>query len=156
MPRQRTGFFSSLRLLHLALFAGQCLLLVVSLILVMKERISFADKSTDKTLQVISVLLSFAIVYGAIAIKKRRLKEILATVANAKARVAAYKRACLLQWILLETAVLLNLVCFIVTGNYAFTAMAVTVMIFYFLQGPSRLAIVWKLGITEEELDALQ
>jgi len=155
MRKQAARFLSSLRILHLALFAGQCLLLILAVWIVTGHHVSFAERSTDKLLQVLSLLLSFAIAYGAVVMKKRRLEEIRAGAASVEARVARYRSSCLLQWALLETVVLLNLVCFIVTGNYAFVALTVAVMIFYALQAPTRLAVLWQLGITEEALDAL-
>jgi hypothetical protein len=67
-----------------------------------------------------------------------------------------YRKANLIQWTMVEVAILFSISCFLLTGNYAFAALAIALMVFFALLGPSRLKTMLQLQLNEQELDGLQ
>jgi hypothetical protein len=71
---------------------------------------------------------------------------------NKEEKAAVYRRASLLQWSLLEGAALFSVFSFLLVGNLAFLFLALALMLFFYLSGPSRSKLMLLLRMSEEEL----
>lgn len=156
MQYQKSGYISSLRITHLALLAGQCLMLGIVLYLVIEHKMAAAAKSVDKTLQVVAVVVAFAAVFLAITTVNKKLRQINSTDTSLAEKASQYRMISIIQWALLEGASLFSIICFLLTGNYAFAALAVTLIVFFVLLGPSRVKIMLQLQLNDQEVDSLQ
>ena len=74
---------------------------------------------------------------------------------GAKEKFAVYRSASIIEWALLEAPVLFCIVCFFLTGNYAFMALAVVLIFLFVLVAPSKTKTLNHLQINEAELDEL-
>jgi hypothetical protein len=155
MQQGKANYLKSLKIVHRALLAGQCIMLAIVLYLVMQQSMPAAKPALDKTLQVIALLVSFAVVFGAAAVFKKRL-AVINNMGNLAEKSNHYRKANLIQWAMVEVAVLFSISCFLLTGNYAFAALAIALMVFFALLGPSRLKTMLQLQLNEQELDGLQ
>jgi hypothetical protein len=156
MQEQKAGYLQSLRIIHLALLAGQCLFLAVMVFLVVRNILPPVSPSLDKTFQVMALLVSFAAVLGAINIFKKRLSSINAAAENIAEKITQYRAASILKWAMIEGATLFSLICFFLTGNYSFAALAIALIIFFALLIPSKVKIMLQLQLNEQEADALE
>jgi hypothetical protein len=68
MQQGKANYLKSLKIVHRVLLAGQCIMLAIVLYLVMQQTMPAAKPALDKTLQVIALLVSFAVVFGATAV----------------------------------------------------------------------------------------
>jgi len=75
--------------------------------------------------------------------------------AAADQKFEVYRAASLVQWALLEGPAIFCLICFFLTGNYAFLGLALVLIILFFLLGPTRTKIAFQLGLSEDERDSL-
>ncbi len=156
MQYQKSGYLKSLRIIHLALLATQCIMLAIVLYLVIQKAMPPADKSLDKILQVIALTISFAGVYAAIVMVKKKLAVINASDKTLAEKANQYRMINIVQWAMLEGASLFVIICFLLTANYAFGALAVALIVFFILLAPTRLKIMLQLQLTDYEADALQ
>jgi hypothetical protein len=156
MQQGKANYLKSLKIVHRVLLTGQCIMLAIVLYLVMQQTMPAAKPALDKTLQVIALLVSFAVVFGATAVFKKRIAVINNTMGNLAEKSNHYRKANLIQWAMVEVAVLFSISCFLLTGNYAFAALAIALMLFFALLGPSRLKTMLQLQLNEQEVDGLQ
>ena len=156
MPQENAPYFKSLKILHIMLLAGQCLFLAVMVFLVTVRPVKMLDASFDKILQVVALLLSFGGVFAATNIFKKRLQAIDTNAATMAEIGTQYRAANIFRWAMIEGPSLFAVICFFLTGNYAFAALAVALILFFALSGPSRLKAMIQLRLSEQEVDQLQ
>lgn len=156
MQQENGGYFKALRILHIMLLAGQCLFLAVMIFLVTRKLTTSVDPSFDKILQVIALLLSFGGVFAATSIYKKRLLAINTDAATMTEIGNQYRAANIFRWAMIEGPSLFVIICFFLTGNYSFAALAVALIIFFALTAPSRLKAMIQLQLSEQEVDQLQ
>ncbi len=142
--------------MHLALLAGQCMFLAIVVFLVVRNIIQPVTPSLDKILQVIALLVSFAAVFGSISIFKKKLLTINATAENMAEKTVQYRVANILQWAMIEGASLFSIICFFLTGNYSFAALAIALIVFFAMLIPSKIKMMLQLQLSEQEADALE
>ena len=156
MQEQRAGFLKSLRILHLALLAGQCMFLAMVVFVATRNTTSPVSLQTDKILQVIALLVSFAAVFGSMTLFKKKLLKINDTAENITEKTTQYRAANILQWAMLEGASLFSVICFFLTGNYSFAALAIALIVFFAILIPSKIKMMLQLRLSEEEAAELE
>ncbi len=65
------------------------------------------------------------------------------------------KKACIVQWAFLEGPSIFCIICFFITGNYAFLALMLIILFLFAMTAPSKFKILLLLQISESELDDL-
>ena len=145
--------FKALNILHKALLAGQIIFTAVIVLTVYSKLQLPVLTEMDRMFQVIAILLAAAGFFAGSSLFKKKLLQIREMQsANAKEKFAVYRSACIMQWALLEGPCLFSIISFFLTGNYAFIALAVALILLFTMLGPSKLKIALQLGISEEEL----
>jgi hypothetical protein len=152
---QKGAALKILTLLHKALLMGQILFAAVCFYLVYTNTMLSAAKELEKFLQVAALILVAAGTYAGMAIFKKKLQQIRDIQTDAKEKFAIYRSACIIQWALLEGPSLFCIICFFLTGNYAFLALAIVVMFLFVMMAPSKTKILLQLQISEAELEDL-
>jgi hypothetical protein len=109
----------------------------------------------DRIFQVIALVLSAAGFFAGATLFKNKILMLRNMEADAKEKFALYKGACVFQWALMEAPCLFCIVCFFLTGNYAFVALASVLILLFAMQAPSKVKISFHLGLGEEELEDL-
>lgn len=146
--------FKSLQLLHTAMLAGMVLFCVVSAVIHFSGKLT-ANVSLNKVLQVTILAVTFASIKTGLSVFDRKLQAVPATAVPAE-KFAIYRIAAIIKWISIEVPVLCAAVCFMITRNYAFIALAFALIIFFFLQAPSQIKVMLQLKLSEPGFDSLQ
>lgn len=152
---QKTIGFKTLNILHKAMLAGQVLFAVGCIYVLYTKTIVPSSQDLDKILQVVAIVFSAAGFFAGNFLFKRRLSQAREASAGLKEKFAIYRSACIMQWALLEAPVLFSVICFLLTGNYAFIALAAALILLFTILGPSKIKIAFQLGVSEDEIAAL-
>ena len=154
-PTLKSGILKALLILHKAMLAGQLIFLLLSFYLVYTNSITESLQYLDHVLQVVAIACSVGGFYIGTVLFKRKLLAAKEMHKNPKEKLAVYKQGCILQWALMEGPCLFVIICFLFTGNYAFLALAVILLLPFAMMAPSKLKIVFHLQISEDEITGL-
>ncbi|MEP7236757.1 MAG: hypothetical protein ABI685_02790 [Ferruginibacter sp.] len=152
---QKGSALKLLYILHKALLMGQLIFAGVCAYLVYTKAITPAAAELEKILQVVALIITAGGVYAGIVIFKKKLLQIRDMQSDVKEKFAVYRSASIIQWALLEASSLFCIICFFLTGNYAFLALAAVIMFLFLMAAPSKNKILTQLQISESELDEL-
>ena len=146
--------FKSLNILHKTLLTGQIIFMAVVVVAAYsKMQLPVVSEEMGRILQVIVLLLAAGGFFAGSALFKKQLLKIREMqIATVKEKFTVYRSACILQWALLEGPCLFSIICFFLTGNYAFIALTTVLILLFTMLGPAKLKIALQLGISEEEL----
>jgi hypothetical protein len=151
--RKKISPLKSLQILHTAMLAGMVLFCMVSAVVKLSGK--HIDSTLDKTLQVVVLIVSFGCVRAAFFIFNKRLQSADPS-SSATEKLSVYRTASIIKWALIEGPVLFAVICFMLTRNYAFIALAFVLIVLFAIQAPSKLKAMLQLQITEQEFDSLE
>ena len=144
-----------LNIIHKALMMGQILFAAVCIYLIYSKSVLPLVNNLDKILQFVALALTAGGIYAAMSFFKKKLMQIREMQINAKEKFDLYRRACIIQWALLEAPSIFCIICFFLTGNYAFLALVLVVLFLFAMTAPSKVKILLQLQISDAELDDL-
>lgn len=144
-----------LNIFHKALLMGQIIFAAVCVYLVYSGKVKSFSINLDKPLQVAALLLAAAGVFAGNTLFKKKLLQIRDLQENAKQKFEAYRAASLLQWSLIEVPSIFSIICFFLTGNYAFIALAFLLIMIFAIQAPSKNKVAQQLQVNEADLEEL-
>lgn len=148
--------FSAFKIMHRALLVGQLLFLGIMFYLGYSKRTIPPLAEQDKVFQVIAIIFAAIAFFAGISLFKKKvtaLKDDLNI--TTKEKFEKYRSACIIQWALLEGACLFCGICFFLTGNYAFLALAGMLLLLFIMQAPSKDKMALQLGLSIADIDAL-
>ena len=152
---QKSNALKALNIIHKALMAGQIFFSGVCFYLIYSNVVLPMGEELDKVLQVAALIITAAGIFAGMTLFKKKLMQIREMQTGAKEKFDLYRSACIIQWALLEGPSIFCIVCFFVTGNYAFLALVLVVLILFAMTAPSKVKILLQLQISELELDDL-
>lgn len=152
---QQGGALKALNIIHKVLITGQILFASVCVYLSYSKTIDPPSKELDKILQVVALIITFGGIFAGMGIFKKKLLQLREMQVPAKEKFSLYRTACIVQWVMLEAPSLFCIVCFFLTGNYAFLALMVVVLFLLAMTAPSKPKALLQLQISEAELDEL-
>jgi uncharacterized membrane protein YsdA (DUF1294 family) len=152
---QKQNALRSLNILHKALLMGQVFFAAVCVFIIYTKAAEPALKELEKVLQVVALVMTTGGIFAGMAVFKKKLLQIREMQADAEAKFSLYRSALILQWALLEGPSIFCIICFFITGNYAFIALAIVIMFVFVMTTPSKNKVLTQLQITEAELDEL-
>lgn len=144
-----------LNIFHKALLMGQIIFAAVCVYLVYSGKVKSFSINLDKPLQVAALLMAAAGVFAGNTLFKKKLLQIRDLQENAKQKFEAYRAASLLQWSLIEVPSIFSIICFFLTGNYAFIALAFLLIMIFAIQAPSKNKVAQQLQVNEADLEEL-
>ena len=144
-----------LNIIHKALMMGQILFASVCIYLIYSKSVLPLANDLDKILQVVAQALTAGGIFAGMSFFKKKLMQIREMQIAAKEKFDLYRRACIVQWALLEGPSIFCIICFFLTGNYAFLALMLVVLFLFAMMAPSKVKILLQLQISEAELDNL-
>ena len=142
-------------MLHKALLMGQILFAAACIYIVYTKTILPPAKELDRILQVAALIITIAGVYAGMTIFKKKLVVIREMQTGNKEKFSLYRSASIVQWALLEGPSIFCIISFLLTGNYAFLALAAGIIFLFILMGPSKVKMITHLQIDESELEDL-
>jgi hypothetical protein len=152
---QKGTALKSLITMHKVMLMGQVLFAAVGFYLVYSNTFHSPAKELEKILQAAALIATVTGVYAGITIFKKKLQQGRDMQSGDKEKFGVYRTACLIQWALLEAPALFCILCLLLTGNYAFLALAVVMMFLFAMMAPSKIKIILQLQISEAALDDL-
>jgi archaellum biogenesis protein FlaJ (TadC family) len=111
--------------------------------------------ATDRMLQVVAVLYCFAAVFVGLQLFRRKLERIRVDSQTPREKLNQYKSASLLQWSLMESAAIFSILCYLLTGNWAFLALAFTLLVLFGGLNPFKHKVMIQLRLSEQDVAGL-
>lgn len=145
--------FKAIKKLHLCI-AGSLFALILILALVSGRR--GVDASLDRTLQAVSVVLSVGVIWIGFNLFKRKLLAARNSTEAGPVRLSLFRIAYIRWWAMIGAPGLLAAVFCLLTGNYAFIALAAFHAILLFLFRPRKANVVVLLRLTEQDIAVLE
>ena len=156
MAEIQIGNFKRLTILHKALLFGQMIFAAIAVFLVYSgTKIAEIDKETEKVLQVTVIVFAVAAFFLGARIFKRKVQAARESSEALVKKFTAFTLASIIQWALIEGATLFAIVCFLITGNYAFIVLAAVLMVLFVMMAPVRVKVAFLLGLSEDEVSSL-
>lgn len=152
----QSNAFKGLKIVHLAIAAGLVLFTAIILLLFQTGRLTAFDPSLERTLQVVAVGVSVALLLAGFNLFKRKMMEARNHPGSGETRMNLYRSACLVWWAMIEGPGLVAVICFIITGNYAFIALAGFHILLLFLFMPRKENIIVLLNLNSQEVASLE
>jgi hypothetical protein len=156
MPATNPNAFAALRLLHRSLLIGMALFTGLTLYLVVsgafKAQLGF---SLDRNLQVVAALLSVGCLFIGFRVFRNKIFEIRKVNASGEEKFNRYRLACIIWWALIEMPGLFGAICFLLSSNYAFFALACFHILALAVFMPRRDNIIVLLNLSSEEANEL-
>lgn len=138
------------------MFIGQIVFIAVTFYLVYSKIFLPVFAEEQKMLQVIALLFAAVTMFAGNKLFKSKLQQIQDdTNAAAKERLLQYRTISILQWALVEAPCLLCGICLLLTGNYAFLALGLVIMLYFGMLLPVKSRVAAQLGLSISELDEL-
>ncbi len=132
------------------------LLMIVAFLLVQFGIIQpFVEVSTDRMLQVVAVIYCFAAVFVGLQLFRRKVDSIKISQATAREKLTKFKSASVLQWSLMESAAVFSVLCYLLTSNWAFLALAFTLLVLFGGLNPFKHKVMIQLRLSEQDVAGL-
>jgi hypothetical protein len=116
---------------------------------------AMVDVPTDRLLQVVAVLYCFAAVFAALQLFKRKLERIKQSELPVREKLMQFKSASVLQWSLMESAAIFSTLCYLLTANWAFLALAFTLLVLFGGLNPFKQKVLIQLRLSEQDVAGL-
>jgi hypothetical protein len=153
---KKNNAFSVFGFIHKAMLAGQLIFLGVMFYLGYSKTMIPPLVEQEKILQVAAIVFTAAAIYIGIRIFNRKLALIKEDpLTKAKEKFTKYSQACMLRWSVTEAPVLICGICYLLTGNIAFLALAALPFLFFVMLAPVKSKVMSQLQISESELEDL-
>lgn len=153
MINQPSSPFRDMQVLYRRLLYVQIAFGIIAFLLVQFNIIvPPADVPLDRLLQVIAVLYSFAAVIVGIQLFRRRLETIRDGKEHAREKLGRYRGASLVQWSLLESASIFCTICYLITGNWAFLGLTLTILVIFGGLNPFKHKVMIQLRLSDQDV----
>ncbi len=150
------SIFRDLQHLYKILLYILVLTMIVAFFLVQFRIIDpFVDIPTDRLLQVVAVVYCFAAVLVGLQLFRKKLEFLRTSDLSAREKLERFKSASILQWGLIESAGIFSTLCYLLTGNWAFLALAFTLLIIFAGLNPFKHKVMIQLRLSEQEVAGL-
>lgn len=148
--------FKALKILHLAIVGSFILTTAILILLVQLGQWQSIDPDLERTLQVVAVVASVAVLLVGFNLFKRKMMEARNSTASGETRMRLYRTACIIWWAMIEGPGLLAVICFMITGGYAFIALAGFHILLLLVFMPRKDNIIVLLNLDSQEVARLE
>ena len=152
----KTNGLSGLIIIHKAMLIGQLIFAAVSFYLVYTKSVPTGDMDNlDKILQVIAIVFSISGFMIGTSLFKKKLLQARSSDKGNTSKFELYRSASIIQWAFIEGPAIFCLIGFFLTSNYAFMALAATLLLLFTMMVPSKTKAAFQLGISEADMESL-
>jgi hypothetical protein len=148
--------FSVIKIVHIGLLAGMALFDIVSLIVVLQDIPVIADESMHRSLQAGCVLLSASLLIVGFRIFKKKIFAARNSPEAGEKRMEMYRAACIMWWAMIEAPGIAAGIGFIISGNFAFFALAIFHLLTMLVFAPRKANIIMFLNLNSNEVARLE
>jgi hypothetical protein len=150
---QKPNGFKALQLMHSLLLLGQIVVAVLAFFLIQFNTILPACTMYNKIIQAAILLYSGLVCYFGIQVFfKSKVYAIRDTDTTIIEKFAVYKKASMVKWACIESASIVSVIGYLLVGNYAFLALAFTLIFLFAIMGVSKTKLMLLLKFTEAEV----
>jgi hypothetical protein len=153
---QQPNAFYSLKIIHMAVLIVMALFNTVALILMLQGFIDLVDESIQRTLQAVCILLSAVFIIFGFKVFKKSIFAARSSLETGEKRMELYRAACIRWWAMIEGPGIIAGIGFILTGNYAFFALAIVHLLILLAFTPRKSNIILFLNLNSEEAKRLE
>jgi ABC-type dipeptide/oligopeptide/nickel transport system permease subunit len=146
----------ALQLLHRIMLLMQVVFAIIMIGLIASGFQKPSAKDLNSILQVVVIVIGSICYFAGTHIFKKKVSGIKEANITAAEKFSQYRSASILLWAILEGPTLFCIISFFLTGNYAFIALAVVLLFFFFIFGVNRQKLFLFIGLSEEEIDGLK
>lgn len=139
--------------IHQALITVVALVNALAVFLMQSERLIPATPHLDRPLQLVAVLLTALHFFIGNKLFNVQVHRARTSQLSAIDKVILYRKASLLQWMLLVLSAVFSSVCFVLTANLAFVFLSGATLIFMAMQAPALSKMAILLRVEKEELN---
>lgn len=147
--------FKLLQKRYTALLVTQILFAIVALVigLIIKKTVS-NDVQLDRALQLVTVLMALVFSFIGFRLYNKKVLELRAGSLPAQKKMDAFKNASVKFWTLLAVPAMVCVMCYIITGNFAFIGLFALLLFILGSQNPfkSKVALLLKLSSNDVAL----
>jgi hypothetical protein len=148
--------FKLLKTIHMALLAGMIIFAIVSLILDQQGYTAGLDGSFERTFQVVCVLVSLSCLLIGFNLFKRKIMAARSSTAPGETKMVLYRTACIVWWAMIEGPGILATMGYLLTGNFAFMALAIFHVVILGVFMPRKQNIIVLLNLNGTEVAKLE
>ncbi len=152
---KQQGAIQVLNIIHKALMTGLVLFSAVCVFLNYSKTVEPPAPDLDRILQVVALIASAGGVFAGMSFFKKKLAQLRDMEGTVKQKFEVYRSACIVQWALLEGPSVFCIICFFLTGNYAFLALVAALLFLFIMAAPSKLKMQLQMQVSEAELEDL-
>jgi hypothetical protein len=155
---KQSNAFTVLKILHIALLIGMAIFGVTAILVVqlVQPAPTAADDSFQRNFQVVCVLLSALSLIGGFKLFKKKIFAARNSLEPGEKRMELYRSACILWWAMIEGPGIVAGIGFILSGNYAFFALAVFHLLALLAFSPRKANIILFLNLSSDEVARIE
>lgn len=154
--QQQPNAFNVLKIVHIGLLVGMAMFDIVSLIIVLQGVPVIADEPMQRNLQIGCVLLSAVLLIAGFKIFKKRIMAARNSTESGEKRMEMYRAACIMWWAMIEAPGIVAGIGFIISGNFAFFALAIFHLMAILIFAPRKSNIIVFLNLNSDEVKRLE
>ncbi len=145
--------FQQLRIIYFALIIGQIIYLLVAFILVSNNLIAL-NENYNSVFGAIITLVVLGFIAGSKLYYNQAVEKMKGELLQEK--IAAYRTSSIVRFALLETANILCITFFLLTGDFLFVGMSLIVIGFFLINIPGRDKFISDFGLNPDEKNELK
>jgi hypothetical protein len=149
--------FRMLKIVHLAILGGLTLFAIIATMLVItKYALPKYEEGFEQTLQGVIAILSLTALLVGFNLFRKKIGVARNMNGLAEERMNQYKTACITWWALIEAPGIFSVIGLLLTGNFAFLALALFHLILLAVFMPRKDNIIVLLHLTSDEVARLE
>ena len=148
--------FRQLKAIHLALLGLVTTVTIAAIILAEKGIGAIKDESLDRILQAVFVLIAVVSVITGFNLFRKKIMEIRTSKAAGVEKMMQYRTACILWWAMIEGPCIFAAIGLMITGNFAFLALALFLLAALAVFSPRKQNIILLLNLNSAEVQMLE
>ena len=153
---QQSNAFNQLKIIHIAVLISMVMFNVVALVLMLQGLTGLVDESFQRILQAVCILLSFLFIILGFKVFKKKIFAARNSIEPGEKRMELYRSACIMWWAMIEGPGIIAGIGFIISGNYAFFALAIVHLLILLAFTPRKANIILFLNLNSEETGRLE
>lgn len=146
------GSLKALQIVHRAMLLGMILFGGIAFFLHYSGNFPPSLQQYDQLLQVVAVVLAAAGFFTGNRLFSKKIFQLRESAAGLDVKLELYRSASLIQWALLEAPALFAIICFLLTENYSFLALAGALIILFVINTPAKIKMAMLLQVPEDEI----
>lgn len=157
MTAKTTNYFRTIRLLHNSLLVGLLFFAAAVFFLVRTGKFPpVSNGSLDRILQIAALLVTGILLMTGFRLFRKKIIALHKSPDSAEKKLDQYRSACISWWGMIEIPGIVAIICFLLTNNYAFFALACFLIILLALFIPRADNIILLLKLNRDEVMKLE